>query len=381
MAARKQKIISAAVLIISLSALLSYFVKPKPPLLELVLPEQELSSYEAHYPGDTTLADRVVKSYRLAMVLVQSPYTQRNVISLENIRSWARERFQSQPDFLHPAILSVPRESHDTVFGAIGYNLFTGLKYWLEDSAGELLRFQIARFHNTGAYESFASAYFDFFGEDSDAASLLARYQSDRARLAVDVVLFAFSWLCASVLALCAVVVSRGKKRVERVRRVVGAGWLLLGLSYFSAAWTNNEVASLVSALVSGGIGAYLLYPFVIASHEEAGPRLLRICLSSQWIALATWFSFSLISIQILTWIRSGLPSAPDPITLLLSSLSGNFIHDPISGKRALTIGVAVSWIAVSLWTVRQQKRDIMAQEEAAEELAALPSAYALEQR
>jgi hypothetical protein len=119
-----QKVIVLTIVTTVVCAVLTYFVKAKPVNLEFVTPQSVLPNYTATYPGDTKLSDRIVKSYDLAMILVQSPYMQKNYNALESIRRWARERFEQQPDFLHPTVLPVKETNRDTVFGAFGHNLF-----------------------------------------------------------------------------------------------------------------------------------------------------------------------------------------------------------------------------------------------------------------
>src|SRR5262250_2873625 len=141
--------------VIALVVILAYFGRPRPPLLEIVTPRQELPNFQEHYPGDSGLADRVAKSYGLALVLFQSPYTEKNLIALESLRSWARERFQKQPDFLHPFSLEPSDEPRETVVESFFYNLFASPLYWLEERVGDLLKVQVANFHQTRAYASF----------------------------------------------------------------------------------------------------------------------------------------------------------------------------------------------------------------------------------
>jgi hypothetical protein len=375
----KHKLAYLGVATMLVCAFLAFFVKPKAPLLELVSPAQELPAFQAKYPGDTSLSDRILKTYALAMVLVESPYLQKNINSLENIREWARDSFHANPDFLHPANLPPKTEYHDTVFGAIGYNLFAGATYWLQQQVGELLQLQIVRFHETTAFKSFNTAYFDYFGKDADSATLLAKYESLRAKSAVDVVLTSCLWVCFAVGGAVHILAGKQGKRFNRLRRVLSGTWLLLGTCYLAQAWMGGLVSTLASAMFSLAIGTYLAKPCALVSHREAGQRLLRIHLQPRWVALATWLTVTILSIQVLTWIRAGMPNSPDPVTLLLSSLSGNFVHDPVHGKRLIMEIIAFGWLAISFWTMRQQRNDGIDLEESDNTWAGLKTEYSLE--
>jgi hypothetical protein len=377
----KDKVIYFAAALLVVVCLLSYFVKPGSAIFTIVSPEQELHNYQARYPGDTSLADRVMKSYQLAFVLVQSPYLQKNIISLENVRSWARDRFQSRPDFLHPASLDVVPESYDTIFSAFGYNLFAGIKYWLEECIANLLSIRIAHFHNTSAYQTFNAAYFNVFGKDSEAATLLARYQSDRAMLAIDVVLSACFWLIVSVVGTVYLVQALNYsklRRFYRMQKFLCITWLFAAISYVFVAFSNNNIATYFSAIMSAIVALFLYRPFKITWHENGKLEISTFQLSSRWVALIVWVSYSLLAVQILTWIRAGVPNNPDPITLLLSSLSGDFIHDPVSGKRFIARLLGIVWLVFSIWTIFQQRKDAKQQQEFDEKLKSLASPYQL---
>lgn len=338
--------------------LFAFFAKPKAPLYDFVTPKDELPTYEARYPGDTTLSDRVIKSYALAMILVQSPYTQNHVTSLEMIRQWAREQFQLHPDFLHPVSLNIVDHRRDTVFGAAGYNFLAPAKFWLEDRASQLLKMQMANFHSTSAFHSFSQAYFDFFGKDSDTATLLSRYESDRAKQSVNVILWAAAWAAGTAYAITLLIKRRRTDFFGTLQKSVAAAWLLLGTQYVFLTWEDGQSTTLLAAMASITIAAYLYRPFIVASHQEGGQQAFFVKLAPRWIALATWLTLSMFAVQISTWVRSGLPNGNDPVTLLLCGFSGNFVHDPLAGKRLITEIVFTAWIAVSLWGWRQRDKN-----------------------
>ncbi len=117
--------------LLAAAAIMSFFTKSHRPNMELVTPRQELPGYFETYPGDTGLADRVSKSYGLALVLVRSQYSQKNAVALASLRAWARQRFQQQPDFLHPLSIEPVDPTRHNFIGACAYNLFSPLQYWL----------------------------------------------------------------------------------------------------------------------------------------------------------------------------------------------------------------------------------------------------------
>lgn len=359
------------------AALLAYFVKPQAPLTELVSPQQELPDYQMHLPGDTTLANRVTKSYGIALVLVSTPFTQKNVVALDSIRSWAREKFQTEPDFLHPVSLEPINERRHTFIEAFTYNLFTAPRYLLEDLAGQFLQGQIARFHATRAYASFRQSYFDLFGWDSDAAALLARYQSDKALLAEPVVLWASFWLAAFFAAAFYLFRAKRSQKFMRLETVLYSAWFLLAFSYIARAWIENRVSVLVSAVVCAAIALYLKYPFTVKVESTSGSVIIKMCLLDvNQIVLAAWLTYSMFAIQVFTWAKTGAMDDPDPLTLLICCVSGNFIHDPFMTKKIVARVVALLWLCVSIWAARQT----LAQDqiEAEEKLASLNNPLAL---
>jgi hypothetical protein len=338
--------------------LATFFVHPKESQLDLVTPQQELSTYQAPYPGDPGLSNRLLKSYELAFILVRSPYISNNISALEAVREWAREQFQSHPDFLHPVALGAPAEKNDTVFGALSYNLTAVPRYWLQEQIEQLMRAQIATFHQTGAYHSFNNTFFSVFGKDADAASLLARYESDRAKQAVSAVYWSLLWFVLAIGGACTLIANRGKDIFNSLRKLTATAWALLSVAYLSQTWITGHAADLLSMLISAGISVFLFWPLLLVSHHEAKQQLVRIRLAPCWIATAAWFTFTCLAVQILTWIHTGIQAAPDPVSLFLSSLTGNFLHDPVAGKRIVVDIVAGLWIVCSFWALSQRHKD-----------------------
>lgn len=354
----RNRAILAIVVIVTLSSILSYFVKPRQPLLELCTPDQEIPNYAAQYPGDNSLADRVKGSFGLAMVLVQSPYLEKNVSALESLRQWAKDGFQEARDFLHPVSIPPLKEPNDTVLGAIGYNLFAGVRYYCQSRIGDFLAYRIAEFHKEPAYISFQTAFFDLFGKDSESATLLARYQSDKAKTAIDVVLWTIIWSIWLTVAAGLVTLSSRRLFFERLRWCLSGTWALIGISYSTTAWMSNSIPAMLSGSAAFLVSLYLLRPFLLLTREDASLKVKFIQSSSTWIALATWLTYTAVAGLILTWIRGSIPQSPDPITLLLSSLSGNFLQDPEDGKRLAARLVGILWVICSLWAFTHREQD-----------------------
>ena len=352
-----QKIIALAVIATVACWMLTFFVKPHPEQVEFASPRQELPNYKAQYPGDTKLSDRIVKSYDLALILVQTPFMQKNFNALECVRRWARERFAEQPDFLHPAVLPLSTTNHDTIFGAFGYNLFSVVHDYANYVASLVVKARVQAFQQTYAYQSFRSAFYDFFGWDTEAANLLARYQNDRAKIGADVLLWTVGWLLAGIAGFVYIYRNRKAAYFEALRKVTATTWLLLATAYFIQMWETEKASSLVSMLFSIATAAYLFCPIAIVRHKEAGQRIARVHFTPNLTSLASWLTISFLAIQVLTWIRHSAPGATDPVTMLIGSLSGNFIHDPARSKRLITVAIAAFWLGFSFWTYRQKSK------------------------
>ena len=369
---RRSQLITVGVLLLLVASLLSYFVKPRAPLTDLVTPAQELPGYAAQYPGDNSLAKRVISSYGLAFVLFETPYSGPNVRALENVRSWGREKFQAAPDFLHPVSIRPEKEPNDTVIGALGYNLFAGVRYTAESVIGEFLKSRIAEFHNTTAYTSFSTAFFEVFGKDAESATLLARYQSDKAKGSIDAVIWSLLWTVGTICSALYVLVSPKRQRFDRIRHTLIAAWGTAAVSYAITAWMVNSIPAFTSALLATALVVYFTKPFMLLTRDDSSLKVYFITLSSRWIALSYWASYSAMAILVLTWIRASLPDSQDPVTMLLSALSGNFLYDPEEGKRFIARAIGIVWVGVSIWAFTQRDKDARVSDQLEAELRSL---------
>ncbi len=368
----RRALVAAAVFFLVLASLLSFFVKPKAPNGELVSPAQELPGFAAQYPGGDELSKRVANSYSLAFVLFESPYTATNVQSLENVRSWAHSRFQSAPDFLHPVSIKSEQEPNDTVVGAFGYNLFANVRYALEGAVSNVLKDRIAEFHSSSAYQSFSNSYFEVYGKDAESATLLARYQSDKAKSAVDVILWTIAWAATLLTTILYVTFSPRLQRFDRIRQSLIGTWGLVAVAYGSLAWMQNSIPAFVTALLAAVAALYFLNPFVLIRRNDSSLKVFFIQLSSRWIALSVWASYSLLAMLVLTWIRGTVPDNTDPVSLLFSGISGNFLHDPEEAKRAVARTLGIVWLTVSLWAFLQKDKDASVSDQLEAELKSL---------
>ena len=361
----RRRIVALILAAVATASVLSFFVKPKAPMLEMVSPTQELPEFQPRLPGDLLLPERVTGSFGIAMVLVRNPYTETNAVALENIRSWAKDKFHDAPDFLHPISVRPKHEPNDTILGALGYNLFAAVHYAMQGQVGAFLSWRIAEFHQSDACRSFQNAYFNLFGKDAESATLLARYQADRAKSAIDVVIWTVCWAAYSLTTAGVMLLSSRKTRFERLRLCCAAAWLLIGISNAANAWMSNSIPAMLSGAGSFAAALFLWRPFLLRTRDDdASLKVAFYEPGSGWIALAVWLTCSLIAITALTWIRGGVPEFPDPITLLLSAMNGNFLQDPEDGKRFISRMVGVAWIAVSLWALFRRESDTRVEDE-----------------
>lgn len=348
----KKRLTYVLIGIMCLSFSLSYFYRPRPPIRELVKASQEMPpGSRLVSSGAAPMASRVANSFTLALVLVKSEYSEKNAAGLEYLRVWAQENFQKDPSFLRPVTLSVPVEVHHSIIDSLFFNLFAGPVYGLQAQVMDYLSGRIADFHHSRAYLSFISDYYEVFGMDNESASLLARYQSERAKSAVNVILCAAFWLLVTIGGIVSVFIAPKGLRKSRGQWLLSYGWLLVAILYFVVGWTENLVAVMASSLICGSIGLFLYKPFKFHIGEDSALSVKLVTLSPQFIAIFAWISVSLVAIRLITWVKTGTLFAPDPLTLLASSWSGDFLHDPVHAKKNITRMVGLAWLLYGFWT------------------------------
>ncbi len=297
------------------------------------------------------MASRVANSFTLALVLVKSEFSEKNATGLEYLRVWAQEEFQKDPSFLRPVTLNVPVEVHHSVIDSLFFNLFAGPVYLMQGEVMDYLAKRIDDFHHSRAYLSFVSDYYEVFGMDMESASLLARYQSERAKSAVNVILGAGFWLMVTLGGIASMFIARRGMRKSRGQWLLSYGWLFVAALYFVIGWTENLVAVMASSLICGAIGIYLYKPFKILVGEENSFSVKLVTLSPQFIAIFAWISVTLVAVRLITWVKTGTLFTPDPLTLLASSWSGDFLHEPLHAKKNITRVVGLGWLLYGLWT------------------------------
>lgn len=356
----KEKLVYLAIAIVFCGCLLSYFARPRAPHLELVSPEQISPGVIAEYASaNSNLAEHVLNSYGLALVLVQSSYSPDNASALEALRSWARDNYVADKGFLHPISLEQHEKPADTVFGAFTFNLLGGPYYFMQSKVGDLIRSRVALFQESQRYISLSDAYFELFGDDPEAAVLLARYQSDRAKLSLDVVMSSFVWTAFTIASLIYIFTAEWRKyRFVRLQKCLAILWLLLGASYYISATAHSEVGTFLSALLATAVGLYSVRPFVlhINAHGIDGVKFLHT--NPTLIAVFTWATWSLICMQMLSWMKTPLTATPDPLTLLFSAVTGDFMHDHSSEKAAVKYICAFLWLICIVWVMWVRHRD-----------------------
>jgi len=349
---------------------LSYFVKPQPPRAEIVSAREEIKSVDK-IPPDPAFASRLMQGYGLALVLTQSEFSQRNADALESMRSWAKENFQRDSSFLHPVTLSPLEEPRQTVIDCLVFNLFSGPRYTLERAAGDFIHDRIQDYHQSKPYQSFRNNYYEVFGVNSESIRLLARYQQERAKRAVDVLLCAFYWLVVGIALAVAYLFWKPLEPVKG-QRMLGYTWLALALFYLGLSWTENQAHIFVSACICAAMGFYLRRPIMVTRGEDKGLDFRLLNLSDRTIAITTWITFTLLAMQIITWIHTGNRYDPDPVTLFLQSFSGDLLHDPVRTKGNIVRLLGAAWLLIGLWTSRHLKPGATTNEQFSRELASL---------
>ena len=99
----------------------------------------------------------------------------------------------------------------------------------------------------------------------------------------------------------------------------------------------------------------------------------LRHTLSSRRILVFAWVIVSLLCIQFLTWLKQGVLTDPDPLTLLICSFSGDFIHEPLAVKHFLATFIGLAWSGSFAFMLRTlARRGTESTKEVQKKLAAL---------
>lgn len=373
---------SIMVALVALICASSYIFKPRETMRQLVAPDKMIPHTRLEFPKDTSFSDAVMKSSTWGVVLMRSEYSNGNANALEAVRTWAAEQFHRDPRFLHPIIL--PTAGHNATFINSGaYSLFAAPYFALSDWVSQWMGGQIEMASNSPEFKAFREDYVGLFGNSNEAATLLARYQADRARSAVNPI------LCAIFFLLGCLAAPFGISRLGSLAfrwRIGQPGWqeaavfsyftAFLGVGYVAQALVleNTSAWSLTAALVSFGCAAYVLFPLkVIADRSEV--LIHRANIDEREVKIFAWLFLSALAVQALTWLKQGQLTSPDPITLIISAVSGDFIHEHLVVKRTLASAIAVVWslsFAYILSLIARRGTD--SSEEVAKKLAQLSS-------
>lgn len=297
---------------------------------------------------DVDFPDTVLNS-SWAMVLTHSRFSDKNAVGLEALRTWAKEQFSQDRQFLHP--LNLPRRAdNSTIVESFVNNLFGNQKSWLETQLSRFLGWRVAEFRDTGAYQSFRIDFYELFGVSAESATLLARYQNERAGSSLGALMGALFWSVFAVWVLFSYLAARQKQLHSPAQRFLSYVYFAMGFFYLIQACSTDNVSVLAAALLCCLFGAYIAKPLLIYKDSAGELSLSVLELSGRAVLVLFWITFSLIGIQIISWIRGSIFTEPDPITLLVCALTGNFVHDPVNAKRTIVEIIGVNWLLVTAW-------------------------------
>ncbi len=304
---------------------LAYFVKAKEPILQIVSPDKIMSS-AVSLPNstDSKFAEMVMNSSSYAVFLCRSEYSSGNANSLEALRGWAAQQFHNDPRFLHPVILPKATAS-STFINSTAYCLFAAPYYFASQAAAGLIGSRVDSYCDSESFRVFKNDFAGLFGGDAEAATLLARYQSDRARTAINPLLSVLLWLLTAFLSPLLVRPFRRAAAFWRAPFMLGndqnsyrntissAAYFAyfvsaLGVYYTAQALVVETTAapSAIAAIVCGAAALYVLFPVkVFVDNDEV--LFLRSTITTRSIVISAWLFLSVLSIQMLTWIKQGL--------------------------------------------------------------------------
>ncbi len=340
-----------SLILVSISFLMAYFVKPHPLSIERALAPDDLQTLPDH-SSQIPLSMRISKSHGLALVFVISEFSQKNANALGAVRSWATEKFEKDPTFLYGSQTTQVLEIPPSIFSSFAYNLLAGPRILAEDQALDFLRATKHEFHKTEAYTQLRSDFYESFGRDKESALLLANYEFERAKAAVPVLLSACFWLIMVLLGIYRWIWVHTSTR-DKIQMTLSGLWFILATFYLIETWTQNSVQVMLSSLLCAAIGFYLRRPIVWSRGEDRGLSFRLVTLGSKSLALCSFLTLCLMGIHLLTWIKTGTLENPDPITLLTSGLSGNFFHDPLDVKRNIARIIGILWLICLGWCMR----------------------------
>ena len=345
--------------------LLAFFVRPHSLTMQVADPPDDYVSLPQH-ADKLSLASRISRGNSLALVLTFSEFSRENGFAFIAMREWGTEMFLKDPTFLYATQIGQQFDVPSSIFGSFVYNVMFGPRIIAEDQILHVIRKQIHAFHKTPVFEQIRGDYYDSFGRDKESGLLLSSYEFDRAKMAVPTVLSAIFWLLMILVGIYRAVKVH-KSVSEKIQKSLSGLWLTLSIFYLIETWSHNSVQVLMSSILCGAIGLYLRKPIVASLQPDGALTFKLITLNVKALILIAFTSLSLVAIHLLTWIKTGSLENPDPVTLFLFAVSGNFFHDPIFVKRVLERLLGVLWLGALAWVIRvmtmEQEIDLEAPE------------------
>ena len=359
------------VFVVLAGSILSFFANPTVVSPVKILDQkEELESPEFKNREDPGFSERVVNS-TWAMVLVHSEFSDKNASGLEALRNWAKQNLTLDNQFLNPIELPRQRENK-TIIGSL-FGSFFGLPIkFTESLARELLSQRIAAFHQTDAYQTFRGDFYELFGVNKEAVKLLYRYQEDRAKDSIKVLLSCLFWTITSALILFNHFKEKSARKFGVFQRSLAYLWTAFACFYLFMACNSNSSEALAAAVICLVTGLYIAFPLSAIRDEKNELTLVKYELSARACAILLWITISLSGIQIINWIKGGILTDPDPITLLIGAITGNFLHDPTTMKRTVAEVIGVAWLSLTIWTAYYYKINTGRSREVESELKSL---------
>lgn len=361
------------VIVIALVAILvstAIFVKPRERVTSLFDADKLVAGASASGIWDTRFAEKVMNTVFFGLVLTKDEYTIQNAEALQALRSWAAQEFHKDPRFLHPVILPSP-VANSTYINASVYSAFAAPYYSLRAMTGDLMKWRMEAYAQSKSFKTFFENCYDYFGREPETASLIARYQSDRAELAINPLLsllyFGFFTLLAPLVVPKLALKAAGWRAPflfqdcggsPRLAAAVGYSFAVTALFYFFQSVVEEGLAgqSLLAAACSGLVSLFLLFPIKISIDGE-NIHVLRSGLRDQVVKTVLFGGASLVVIQALNWLKQGGLTSPDPLTLLISAFVGDFLHEPVQAKKTVALVISALWAAGFAFTLRSVLR------------------------
>jgi hypothetical protein len=351
MSQKLRHIAIATVLLLAVSFVLAFFVRPHSIDVQTADPPDDYAVLPQH-AAKLPLASRISRGNSLALVLTFSEFSRENGSVFIALREWGTDMFQKDPTFLYATQIGQQYEVPSSIFGSFVYNILFGPRIVAEDQILHVVRKQIHAFHKTPLFEQIRADYYDSFGRDQEAALLLSNYEFDRAKKSVPVLLSALFWLVMICIGVYRAIKVH-KTPSDKIQKSLSGLWITLAVFYLIETWSQNSVQVLMSSILCGAIGFYLRKPIMATLQADGSLAFRLVTLNMKPLLLIAFATLSLVAIHLLTWIKTGSLQNPDPVTLFFFATTGNFFHDPVFATRILERTIGVSWLVALAWVLR----------------------------